>query len=269
MIKKHSIHPESAWHRKIHHSLIYGGLHHLFMAAIIVYTLFLGVSLSTHVLSEDIIVKIDSVFMFLLGLELGIKVLIAPKDFHDHKWNFVDVLIFIVAFFVPAIKVLRLLRFFVYLHTFVDHPLINRIIHTFMGSLPTLITSSVILFLVMLSYGLLTTSLFGHEFPKLFGSLGQSLHTLFQLMTLDGWTGDIGLPLMEVYPWAWAVLISFILLTAYGLTNIFVGAIVSAMSFVEVSNQEEDLSNKELYREIQALKKLILQQQVVKDKKSS
>lgn len=268
MFKTHSIHPESAWYRKVHHSLIYGGLHHFFMAMIVAYAVFLAVSLSTTLLNPHLREALDNGFMILLGVELGIKLLIAPLEFHKHKWNFIDVCIFIGAFFVPSVKVLRVLRFFVYMHTFVDHPLSNRVIHTFVRSLPTLITSSLILFLVVLSYGLLTTSIFGQQFPNLFGSIGKSLYTLFQLMTLDGWTDDIGNPLMEVYPWAWVVLISFILLTAYGLTNIFIGAIVSAMSFIENSTDDEGPSNKELHAEIQELKKIILKQQI-KEKKLS
>jgi|GEM_PF-1835495 len=268
MFKTHPIHPESTWHRKVHHSLIYGGLHHFFMAMIVMYAIFLGISLSTTWLQPQLNQWLDNGFMILLGMELGIKLLIAPREFHKHKWNFIDVCIFIGAFFMPAIKILRLLRFFVYMNTFVDHPLSNRVVHTFVRSLPTLITSSVVLFLVVLSYGLLTTSMFGQQFPNLFGSIGKSLYTLFQLMTLDGWTDDIGNPLMTVYPWAWVILISFILLTAYGLTNIFVGAIVSAMSFIENSSEDDGPSNKELYAEIQELKKIIIKQHA-QEKKTS
>lgn len=37
-------------------------------------------------------------------------------------------------------------------------------------------------------------------------------------------------PVMEVYPWAWAFFVPFILSTAFTVLNLFIGVIVSAMS---------------------------------------
>ena len=40
-------------------------------------------------------------------------------------------------------------------------------------------------------------------FLQWFGSIGESMFSLFQVMTLESWSMGIARPVMEVHPWAW------------------------------------------------------------------
>lgn len=261
MFKTYDIDQKQPWYKKLHHSLWYGWLHHFFMALIVLYALslsFYGTPFHSDTY-EKLRLVIDDVFLGFFVLELVLKVLVGPKDFTKYSWNLIDLGILAVTFITPHAKILRLLRLFVYIHTFVNNSVINRVVHTFMHSLPTLGVSTFILSSVIFGYGLFTTQVFGDQFPEFFGHVGRSIYTLFQIMTLESWSAGVVRPVMEIYPWAWVVFISFILLSTYGLTNIFVGAIVNAMTLVDKS-QSTDPTIKDLKIQIEELKNLILKQ---------
>jgi voltage-gated sodium channel len=75
----------------------------------------------------------------------------------------------------------------------------------------------------------MSTKLFGEEFPGWFGSIGTSLFSLFQIMTLESWSSAIARPVMEGYPFAWAFFVPFILLTTFAALNLLIGVIVNSM----------------------------------------
>lgn len=266
MLKRHYLHPESETHQKIYHSIMYGGLHHFFMGVSLLYAIILSF-LGTWVYAEyfsKINDLINYVFIGAFFLELILKFLINPRDFIKHSWNIVEVALLILSIFLPPILVLRVLRFFIYLYTFLDHPIINRVVHTFIHSLPTLIMSSSVLGGCMFCYSLFATEVFGEKFPELFGTLTQSLFTFVQLMTFDDWMGSILKPVMEVYPLAWIVFFSFVLLVVFGILNIFMGVIVNAMNFVDDSSDDTP-STEDLKNQIEELKTLILKQEEVRN----
>ena len=74
-----------------------------------------------------------------------------------------------------------------------------------------------------------TTKMYGHDFPALFGTLGDSLFTLFTVMTLEGWVDGVVKPIMEKYPYAWLFFIPFIIGTTFTVLNLFIGVVVNAM----------------------------------------
>jgi voltage-gated sodium channel len=75
----------------------------------------------------------------------------------------------------------------------------------------------------------MATKLFGASFPELFGNLGTTMFSLFQLMTLEGWAGEIVRPVMAQYPSSWLFFIPFILIVTFTVLNLFIAVIVGAM----------------------------------------
>lgn len=78
-------------------------------------------------------------------------------------------------------------------------------------------------------FAVTATNLFGASHPELFGGLAGSAFTLFQIMTLEGWSAEIVRPVMEVHPYAWAFFVPFMLVTTFTVLNLFIGIIVDAM----------------------------------------
>ena len=84
------------------------------------------------------------------------------------------------------------------------------------------------------SAAVMATKLFGAEFPHYFGSLGTSLFSLFQIMTLENWP-DIAREVMTRYPHAWTFFMVFILLATFTVLNLFIALIVNAMQSAHTS----------------------------------
>ncbi|MDP3851575.1 MAG: ion transporter [Luteolibacter sp.] len=80
----------------------------------------------------------------------------------------------------------------------------------------------------------MSATLFGENHPDWFGSLGKSLYTLFQVMTLESWSMGIVRPVMESHPWAWAFFVPFIVIATFTILNLFIGIIVSTMQELSV-----------------------------------
>lgn len=108
-------------------------------------------------------------------------------------------------------------------------PQLKKVVAAFIHSIPGLSGVMLVMLVFFYTMGVLATNLFGESFPHWFGSLGASLFSLFQIMTLESWSMGIVRPVMEVYPWAWAFFVPFIVIATFTILNLFIGIIVSTM----------------------------------------
>ena len=60
-------------------------------------------------------------------------------------------------------------------------------------------------------------------------------------------------PIMEVYPWAWAFFVPFVLVTSFVVLNLFIAIIVNAMH--EEADEEQTAQRDEILDEIRSLRK--------------
>jgi voltage-gated sodium channel len=122
-----------------------------------------------------------------------------------------------------SLRVLRVLR----LLTAV--PQMKRVVAAILHSIPGLTGVVAVMAVFFYTAGVLATALFGTTHPQWFGTLGGSLYSLFQIMTLESWSMGIVRPVMEVHGWAWAFFVPFIMLATFTILNLFIGIIVSTM----------------------------------------
>jgi voltage-gated sodium channel len=61
-------------------------------------------------------------------------------------------------------------------------------------------------------------------------------------MTLESWSMGIVRPVLEVYPYAWAFFVPFIMVTTFAVVNLIVGLVVNSMqdAHAEESNAATD-----------------------------
>jgi voltage-gated sodium channel len=118
-------------------------------------------------------------------------------------------------------------------------PSLRRVVEGFVTALPGM--GSVFLLMGIIFYigSVMATKLFGHTFPEWFGTLGHSAYSLFQIMTLESWSMGIVRPVMEVYPYAWAFFVPFIMMTTFAVVNLLVGLIVNSMQDAHAADEEE------------------------------
>ena len=226
------------------------------ITVIVVNAIGLGIETSPWAMSHigGIVHLLDTIALGIFVVELGIKFFAYRFAFFKNGWNIFDLIIVSVAL-VPAsqqFSVLRALRILRALRLISVVPSMRRVIVGLFQAIPSIGTVIVMLLLLFYISGVMATKLFGETFPEWFGNLGASLYSLFQIMTLESWSMGIVRPVMEVYPYAWAFFVPFILMTSFIVLNLFIGVIVNAMS--EVADEEAHGEREEILEELRALR---------------
>lgn len=186
---------------------------------------------------------LDSLCLAYFLVEIVAKLLAYRLEFYRNGWNCFDFIVVAVAL-IPGAGiwgVLRSLRVLRVLRLLTVVPQLRKVVAAFMHAIPGLSGVIILMAIFFYTFGVLTTTLFADAFPQWFGSLGKSLYSLFQIMTLESWSMGIVRPVMETFPWAWAIFIPFIVVATFTILNLFIGIIVSTMQ--ELSSANESAPN--------------------------
>ncbi|MFN6956194.1 MAG: ion transporter, partial [Acetobacteraceae bacterium] len=97
----------------------------------------------------------------------------------------------------------------------------------------------IVLLMVLMFYvaAVMATKLYGDILPERFGTLGNSLFTLFQLMTLESWAEATVRPILEHHPFAWMFFVPFILIATFVVLNLFIGVIVDSIQTLRAEDE--------------------------------
>jgi voltage-gated sodium channel len=206
----------------------------------------------------------DNTVLAIFGVEIAIKLMNRRLDFFKHGWNIFDFVIVGIAL-VPSsgpLEIMRTLRILRAMRLLSMVPSMRKVIQALFLAIPGIFSVGSIIMLIFYVSSVLTTNFFGAEFDEWFGSIGRSMYSLFQIMTLESWSMGIVRPVMEVYPWAWLFFVVFILITSFAVLNLFIGIIVDAMQQQSIAEQaailEEtgatQIETNETHRELHALR---------------
>jgi voltage-gated sodium channel len=174
---------------------------------------------------------IDHVILAVFVFELIARMIVFGTRFWRDPWSVFDFIVVSVTF-LPAsdnISVLRALRIIRALRLVSAIPSMRRVVNGLLIAIPGMSSIVVLLLLIFYVFSVMATNMFADTLPERFGTIGDSLLTLFQVMSLDGWTGEIARPVMAVHPWAWVFFLVFILITSFTVLNLFIGIIVDGM----------------------------------------
>lgn len=226
------------------------------ITVIVVNAIGLGIETSPLAMSYigGVVSWLDTVALTIFVIELLLKFFAYRFAFFRNGWNVFDLAIVSVALF-PAgeqFSVLRALRILRALRLVSVVPSMRKVIVGLFKAIPSIGTVIVMLLLLFYISAVMATKLFGEAFPEWFGSMGASLYSLFQIMTLESWSMGIVRPVMEEFPYAWAFFVPFILLTSFIVLNLFIGVIVSAMS--EATEGEAHSEREEIIDQLKALR---------------
>lgn len=216
---------------------------HSILALIIVNAIILGLETSDAVLASHgaLLMALDRAILAVFVAEIALRIFVHRSAFFRDPWSLFDFAVVAIAL-LPAtgqLSVLRALRVLRVLRVLTIVPSMRRVVGGLLAAIPGLASIAMVLGLIFYVFAVITTNLFGDRFPDWFGTLGRSLYTLFQVMTLESWSMGIVRPVMEVYPYAWIFFIPFILIATFTMLNLFIGIIVSAMqSFTDADKAE-------------------------------
>ena len=227
----------------------------------------LGIGTSEDLLARYIllIVLIFLLTLAALILEVLLKMFaLSPRidRYFRDGWNAFDFLVIasliisLVAFpevgaYGLLIILVRLLRLLQGLSTVQD---LRLILSTLIRSIPSAGHIVVLLGIVIYGYAIIGHRNFGEHDPEHWGNLGVSVLSMFQIMTLDDWVNVMGTAI-ELQPLAWVYFISFIIISAYIVTNLFIAIVIRNLDEARQERArplETPASREELLRELRS-----------------
>lgn len=220
------------------------------LAVILFNAIILGLETSKEVMDQagGLILLLDKICLAIFVVEIVAKLIARGWGFFKRGWNIFDFVIVAISLVPSAqgLSVLRAMRILRLLRVVSVAPSLRRVVEGLVNALPGM--GSVFLLMGMLFYigAVMATKLFGASFPEWFGTLGRSGYSLFQIMTLESWSMGIVRPVMEIYPYAWAFFVPFIMITTFAVVNLLVGLIVNSM---QDAHQEENNERTDSYRD--------------------
>ena len=163
--------------------------------------------------------------------EMFLKIRAYRKRFFSDAWNCFDLIVIVISL-MPQLGILSTVRVFRSLRVFrllSMTRLLRLIVESIIFSLPGMGWTALLLMLIYYLYAIFGVNLYGQEFPDVFGSVQKSFFTLFQLMTLDGWSSELAGPIVRRHPYAWVYFVSFVLISSFVIMNVVVGIFVNTM----------------------------------------
>ena len=184
---------------------------------------------------------------------------LAPRPYRYFRegWNNFDFLVIVLAL-VPATgqfamvsRLARLLRVVRLISTVRD---LRLIVAALVRSIPSVGHVMMLMGIVVYIYAIMGYHLFHEHDPENWRTLGISVLTLFNIITLEGWT-EVMNTAMAVYPWAWIYFVSFVVMGTFVVINMFIAIIINNLDEAKADRLREldaPVSREELLREIRA-----------------
>lgn len=206
----------------------------------------------------------DAVCLAIYVVEMILKLTAYHGAYFKDLWNVFDFTIVMLCLIpagllpipVQVVRVLRVFRAFRVFRLVSAFKQMRVIVEAVGKSIPGVFWTAFLLLIIYYVFAVIGTSLFGQEFPEWFGNLDDSFYTLFQVMTLESWSMGISRPVMEVFPWAWAYFVPFVIISAFIIVNVVVGIIVGTIDETQshMRMEEAEASDDTLENEFQKLK---------------
>ena len=211
---------------------------------------------------------LDQALLWIFTAELLLRIYAFRARFFRDPWGLFDLVVVAIAW-VPAsgpLAVLRALRVLRVLRLISVVPSLRRVVEAMLAALPGMGSIVLLMSLIFYVFAVMATKLFGEGMAEQFGTLGASLFTLFQLMTLDDWA-NIVKPAMELQPYALLFFMPFIVVSTFVVLNLFIGVIVDSIQTLreqepegvqeQIARDREQREQAELLAEIRALREAL------------
>jgi len=207
---------------------------------------------------------LDTALLGVFTAELALRIYAFRGRFFRDPWGLFDLAVVGIAWLpaAGALSVLRALRILRVLRLVSVVPSLRTVVEAMLAALPGMGSIILLMLLIFYVFAVMAVKLYGESMPDEFGTLGASLFTLFQLMTLDDWA-NIVKPVMERHPLALLFFLPFILVATFVVLNLFIGVIVESIQSlreereaagVAEARQEAHADAAVLLREIKALR---------------
>ena len=206
------------------------------LAVIILNSILLGVMTYPQIMASfgDVMHLICNICVGIFTVEIVLKLYAYGRKFFKSGWNNFDFIIVLISLVPTAgpfssFRVFRILRALRALRLITQLDKLRVIVQAIVDSIPNVAWASGLLLIIFYIFSIMGTTLFAADFPDWFGSIGKSMYTLFQVMTLESWSMGIARPVIALHSYAWVYFVSFILVSSFIVMNVIVGVVVNAI----------------------------------------
>lgn len=246
------------WKQNIERFIHHPTVQHVIVFLIVLNAALLGMETSPSIVAAfgNELVWLDHAILGVFILELVLLMAARGWKFFTDPWCVFDFLVVGIAI-IPATEsfsVLRALRVLRVLRLINKVESMRKVVAGLLNSLPSLASVAGLTLIIFYVFSVMATNLFGQDFPELFGSMGNSAFTLFQVMTLESWSEGVARPIMEKIPYAWVFFLLFILIATFIVINLFIAVIVDSLNNVESETKEIKREEASIHSEVVALR---------------
>ncbi len=234
-----------------------------------------------HALAFDIA---NAVILWVFVVEIALRILAygrKPWQFFADGWNLFDFAIVVVLLlplhseFFAVLRLVRIVRLLRVVKTvrilrLIDLPQLQFVVNSLIRSLPPIGSIALLLSMHFYMYAVIGTTLFHDIDPAHFGTLQQSILSLFTTLTLEGWV-QLMEAQMQVSAAGHSVpgflvagyFVTFIVIGTMIVMNLIIGVIVNTMSDLEDEEAELKVLSKRgrraltIHQELSAIERQI------------
>lgn len=214
---------------------------------ILLNALTLGIGTSQELMASHgaLILLADNIIIGLFVVELLLRLYAHRGAFFRDNWSIFDLIIVTISLIphVGPLSILRTLRVLRVLRLISVVPSMRRVVSALFNAIPGMLSILAVMLVFFYICAVITTEIFGRAGDEtltgLYGTLGDSMWTLFTVMTLEGWMNEIAQPTMELFPNAWVFFVLFITIATYGVLNLFIGVIVDALNILRQNSEPQ------------------------------
>lgn len=234
----------------------------IIIALITINGVVVGLETSTWVLERysGLLMGINQLILIAFMVEAAIKIAAQgnrPWRYFANGWNCFDFSIIVLSLIPaagPLATLARLVRVLRVLRLVSAFPELRLLVDTLLRSLPSMFHISLLMGIIFYIYGVAGYFLFHEIDPTHWRNLPIALLSLFRIVTFEDWT-DIMYTAMESMPYAWIYFLSFVVMGAFVMINLFIGVVLNNLEEAKLRRLDElamPPSQTEVLRELRA-----------------
>ena len=252
------------WKQKIERFINHPTVQQVIVFLIVLNAVILGLETNRDIVAAfgRELVLVDHAILVVFIVEIVLLMAARGLRFFKDAWCVFDLLVVGIAVIpsTESFSVLRSLRVLRVLRLINKVESMRKVVSGLLNSLPSLASVAGLTLIIFYVFSVMATNLFGHDFPELFGGMGNSAFTLFQVMTLESWSEGVARPVMEKLPYAWIFFLLFILIATFIVINLFIAVIVDSLNSLDNGAEKIVKEEKDIHREVSALREQVAQQ---------
>ena len=172
-------------------------------------------------------------------------------------WNVFDFLVIVFSLipatgeFAMVARLARLLRVLRLISAIME---LRLIVAALVRSIPSVGHVMLLMSIIVYIYAIIGYQLFHEHDPMHWRNLGISVLTLFNIITLEGWTVVME-NAMQLHSWAWIYFVSFVIAGTFVVINLFIAIIINNLDDAKAERLKElqpPVSREELMRELRS-----------------